>query len=45
MTIDKRVLKELMMIGTDEHNPFGGEKIPIKMDETVDLVAAAEKNW
>ena len=31
MKIDGRVLKELVTIGPDQHNPFGAEKIPIEI--------------
>jgi len=35
----------MMKIGPDEHNPFGGAKKSIDIQELVELIVAAEKNW
>ena len=33
--IDSKKLKELVTIGADEHNPFGGEKSSVSVEELV----------
>lgn len=43
--MDSRTIKELVTIGPDEHNPFGGEKSTVSIEELVTLLEAAEKNW
>jgi hypothetical protein len=43
--LEKRALRELVKIGPDEHNPFGGESVSCSIEELVELMLAAEKNW
>ena len=33
LKLESNILKELVMIGPDEHNPFGGEKSAISIQE------------
>lgn len=35
----------MIQIGPDEHNPFGTDNTNFGMEQLVDLIAAAEKNW
>ena len=35
MRVESKVLRELVQIGPDEHNPFGREKIPTSKEGLV----------